>query len=76
MLLFEQNVTQNIRPKNGHNSIGHQKTHPKISDSLLATVQCPKIILSSVKFPGSWKSMPHFFLMFKSDIIGHVRDCY
>ena len=50
----------NLRSMPPHPSIGHQKKHPKISDSLLSTVQCPKITLSSVKFPGSCKSMTHF----------------
>ena len=51
-------------------SIGHQKTPPKISDSLLATVQCPRLHCHLLNFLAAGSQ----FFICKSDIIGHVHD--
>ena len=51
-------------------SIGHQKTHSKISDSSLATVQCPGLHCHLLNFLAAGSQ----FFICKSDIIGHVRD--
>ena len=40
-------------------SLSHQKTHPKISDCTMSN-----IMLSSVKFPGKWKSIFCLYCVF------------
>ena len=52
-------------------SKGHQKTHTKISDSLLATVQCSRLHCHLLNFLAAGSQL---FFICKSDIIGHVHD--
>ena len=52
-------------PTQYRSRLGHQKTHPKISDSLLATVQCPRLY-------GYDSGKSIFIWIF--DIIEHVHD--
>ena len=51
-------------------SIGHPKTHPKISDSLQAIVLCPRFFCHLLNFLAAGSQ----FFIWNSDIIEHVHD--